>query len=75
MYPYRIDNGTSLGVFYVMKDGATSIYTRQVQKIFVVFSFMGGLIGAIMAGMFIVNSYTSFSYEIALAIHVFKDNK
>lgn len=35
---------------------------------------MGGLIGAIMACLFVINSYTSFSYEIALAIDVFKDN-
>jgi hypothetical protein len=62
MYPYVADNTTSLGKIYVMKDGSHSIYTRQVQKIFVVFSFMGGLIGAIMACLFIVNSYTSFSY-------------
>ena len=58
-----------------MKDGGSFIFTRQVQKIFVTFSFMGGLIGAIMAGLFIINSYTNFSYEIALAIHVFRDNK
>jgi hypothetical protein len=62
MYPYKIDNGTSLGIFYVMKDGAHLLYTRQVQKIFVVFSFMGGLIGAIMAALFIINSYTSFAF-------------
>jgi hypothetical protein len=36
---------------------------------------MGGLIGAVMAGLFIVTSYTSFSYEIALAREIFKDKK
>jgi hypothetical protein len=35
---------------------------------------MGGLIGAMMAAMFFVKMYTSFSYEVALAVHVFKDN-
>jgi hypothetical protein len=33
---------------------------------------MGGMIGAIMAVMFIVNAYTSFSYEISVAFAVFR---
>lgn len=36
---------------------------------------MGGLIGAIMAGLFIMNAYTSFAFEIALATEVFKDDE
>jgi hypothetical protein len=74
LYPYKVQGDTSLARMYIMKNGATSVYNRQVQKIFVVLSFMGGLIGAIMAGLFIVNVYTGFSYEVALAVHVFKDN-
>jgi len=42
-----------------------------VQKISSVFSFMGGLIGAVMALMFIVQAYTGFSYEIALGLDIF----
>jgi hypothetical protein len=45
-----------------MKDYSNEFYNRQVQKIFVVFSFMGGLIGAIMASLFIINTYTSFAF-------------
>lgn len=51
-----------------MKDPSQVKYKREVQKIFVVFSFMGGLIGAVMATLFIMNSYTSFAYELALAL-------
>jgi hypothetical protein len=36
---------------------------------------MGGLIGAIMAALFIINSYTAFAFEIALSIDVFKEKK
>ena len=36
---------------------------------------MGGLIGAIMAALFIIHSYTSFAFELALAVEVFKDKK
>lgn len=36
---------------------------------------MGGLIGALMAVMFIVNSYTSFSYEISIALDVFSNTQ
>lgn len=57
-----------------MKDPSNQTYQRQVQKIFVVFSFMGGLIGAVMACLFIMNVYTSFAFEIALATELFKDD-
>jgi uncharacterized membrane protein YsdA (DUF1294 family) len=57
-----------------MKDPAQTIYAREVEKIFVVFSFVGGLIGAIMAGLFIIKSYTSFAYEVALALDIFRES-
>ena len=62
LYPIAVDNTTCYATFYVMKDYANEFYIRQVQKIFVVFSFMGGLIGAIMASLFVINTYTSFAY-------------
>ncbi len=71
-YPFAVNNATSYASFYVMKDPSQIVYKREVQKIFVVFSFMGGLIGAVMATLFIMNSYTSFAYELALALEVFK---
>lgn len=60
------ENNAYVG-FYIAKGSRSLVYEREVQKISAVFSFMGGLIGAIMAVMFIVNSYTSFSYEISVA--------
>lgn len=75
LYPFAIENGTSFATFYVMKDPTQVSYAREVQKIFVVFSFMGGLIGAVMACLFIVNSYTSFAYELALALELFKESE
>lgn len=68
LYPFVISNQTSYASFYIMKDPTQHSYIRSVQKIFVVFSFMGGLIGAVMAGLFIVNTYTTFAFEVALAI-------
>ena len=62
LYPIAISNTTCLATFYIMKDYGNEFYVRQVQKIFVVFSFMGGLIGAIMASLFIINTYTSFAF-------------
>jgi uncharacterized membrane protein YsdA (DUF1294 family) len=74
LYPFAVTNYTSFATFYIMKDPTQVTYSRAVQKIFVVFSFMGGLIGAVMAGLFIVNSYTSFAYELALALAIFKES-
>lgn len=68
LYPFTVNSNTSFATFFVMKDPSQTTYQRAVEKIFVVFSFMGGLIGAVMAGLFIINSYTSFAYELALAL-------
>lgn len=48
-------------------------YKREVQKISSVFSFIGGLIGAVVAILFMINSFTNFSYELSLAIKVFNN--
>ena len=68
LYPFGVDNTTSFATFYIMKEPTEEYYTREVQKIFVVFSFMGGLIGAIMASLFIINIYTTFAFELALSV-------
>lgn len=61
MYPYQINADTPLAKMFILKSPASITYNRQVQKISAVFSYIGGLIGAVLAVMFIVNSYTSFS--------------
>lgn len=33
---------------------------------------MGGMIGAVSAVLFIINIYTSFSFEISIALQIFK---
>jgi len=40
--------------FSVVKSTKSLVYNREVQKISSVFSFIGGLIGAIMAVMFLL---------------------
>lgn len=72
LYPYAIEPDSAYAAFFIMKDPVKKTYTRTVQKIFVVFSFMGGLIGAVMAALFIVNSYTGFAFEVALGVDLFK---
>jgi predicted membrane protein len=63
-HPYTIttSNKASYVFFVIAKSSNSFIYTRQVQKISTVFSFIGGLIGALMAGLFFINSYTSFAF-------------
>jgi hypothetical protein len=73
LYPFGVDSTTAYARFSIMKEPTEIYYTRQVQKIFVIFSFMGGLIGAIMASLFIMNIYTSFAFELALSVEVFRD--
>lgn len=68
LYTFAVNSNTSFATFYVMKDPADTSIDRSVEKIFVICSFMGGLIGAVMAALFMMNSYTSFAYELALAL-------
>ena len=68
IYPTSFKANQFYGYFNILKDYSSQYYERSVQKIFVVFSFMGGLIGAIMACLFVINTYTSFAFELALAL-------
>ena len=76
-HPYVINpiNQASYVTFGIAKSPNSIFISREVQKISTVFSFMGGLIGAIMAGLFIINSYTSFAFEISIALSIFKDSQ
>jgi predicted membrane protein len=73
-HPYSItaDNNVYYVVFGVAKSPNSIFISREVQKISTVFSFIGGLIGAIMAALFIINSYTSFAFELSIALSIFK---
>jgi hypothetical protein len=56
-HPY-IMNPTSKNnyvTFGIAKSPNSIFISREVQKLSTVFSFMGGLIGAIMAGLFIIH--------------------
>ena len=62
LYPFKVTNSQPYAVYILRKDQASITYTRQVQKISEVLSFIGGIIGAILGLLFILNSYTSFSF-------------
>jgi len=55
------DNGT-IATFNIAKSANSLIYTRTVQKISSVFSFVGGMIGAISSLLYIINIYTRLSF-------------
>lgn len=75
-YPYYIyNNQTKYFSFYFAKGDVSTSYNREVQKISSVFSFMGGLIGAIVASLFMINSFTDYSYEVSIALEIFKKKK
>jgi hypothetical protein len=58
-----------------MKSHSSLVYTREVQKISVVFSYIGGLVGAITAFLFLVKSYTDSSLEVNIGISLFKPSE
>lgn len=57
----RKTNNTSYVIFWLVKSANSLVYTREVQKISSVFSFIGGTISAISALLFIVKIYNNLS--------------
>jgi hypothetical protein len=53
------------------------VYTRNVRKISNVLSFIGGIISALLTVLFIMNSYTTFAFEVSIdevnTVHVVKE--
>ena len=72
LYPYKHTPEKPFARFYMVKDQASVTYTRAVQKVSAVLSFIGGIIGAVLGLLIILNAYTSFSFELAVAYQVFK---
>lgn len=72
IHPFPVANGSSYVNFYIAKSADSIVYARSVQKVSSVVSFMGGMIGAVSAVLFIINIYTSFSFEISIALQIFK---
>ena len=62
LHPFKVTNSQPYAIYYLRKDQASITYTRQVQKVSESFSFMGGIIGAILGLLFTLNAYTSFSF-------------
>ena len=57
----------------VRKSGISLIYNREVLKISTVISYIGGLVGAVAALLFIVKSYTDTSLEMNVSLEIFDD--
>ena len=57
----------------VRKSGRSLIYNREVLKISTVISYIGGLVGAVAALLFIVKSYTDTSLEMNVSLEIFDD--
>jgi hypothetical protein len=46
-----------------------------VQKISAVFSYIGGLVGAVTALLFLIKSYTDSSLEVTIGLSLFDKEK
>jgi hypothetical protein len=51
------------------------IYTREVQKLSTIFSYIGGVVSSFITVLFLLNKYNSFAFEIAIANQIFKLEK
>lgn len=60
---------------YLAKSENSLVYSRQVQKISAVFSYIGGLVGAVTALLFLVKSYTDSSLEVTIGLNLFQSHE
>jgi hypothetical protein len=75
-HPYGVVTAESpLASIYFAKSSNSLVYNRQVQKISAVFSYIGGLIGAITAVLFLIKAYTDISLEVSIGIKLFQVTK
>jgi hypothetical protein len=71
-HPYSNSDQTALASVYLAKSANSLKYKREVQKISAVFSYIGGLVGAVTAVLFFVNIYTDSSLEISIGLSLFQ---
>ena len=60
-HPYTTFRST-YACYYLVKSPTSYSYIRSVQKISTVFSFIGGLISAISAALFILKIYNNLAF-------------
>lgn len=56
------------------KSSKTVTYNRSFNKLDNYFSYVGGLIGTILALVFIIGKYTEVAYEVSLSKKLFLNN-
>lgn len=71
-HPFQTNINGSYITFTLAKSSNSIVYNREVQKISSVFSFMGGMIGAVSAVLFVIKVYTSVAFEISIALEIFQ---
>lgn len=72
-HPFTTSNVSGFANFYFSKSSNSLKYQREVQKISAVFSYIGGLIGALTAVLFLMKTYTDTSLELTIAMALFKE--
>jgi len=71
-HTYSVEPSGFYAQFFFSKGSNSLVYSRQVQKISTVISYIGGMVGAITALMFLVKSYTDFSFESSVSFELFR---
>ncbi len=70
-HPFSYSNYSGYANIYFSKSPNSIYITREVQKISAVFSYIGGLVGALTAVLFLLKKYTDLSFEVAIAKSLF----
>lgn len=61
--------------FYIYKSGIMWSYNRVFNKLDTFFSYIGGLFGAIMGGIFVMKSFTESAFELSIGERLYRYSK
>jgi hypothetical protein len=71
----RYNNVNGLfATFFIFKSPKSQTITRSFQKIDEVLAYIGGLFGTISIALFLVSIYNEYSFELAIAGYLYKNN-
>lgn len=74
-HPFQTSIDGAYAILCLAKSQNSIIYKREVQKLSAVFSFIGGMIGAVSAVLFILKIYTGLAFEFSIALEIFSPEK
>ena len=71
---FLVGNNSKYAEINFLKSSVSTLFHREFNKVDTYFSYVGGLVGTMIALFFIMSFYTEKAYEISIARKLLVDN-